>query len=150
MRISDWSSDVCSSDLRKRSKDGKEVAIDPMRQIKQLTTVDFSLSYVSKSVVPDPEYAYAIRYDESAWSSDKLTVDVSSMGLMDKVHLKAEDTTDTIVLKVEELAKEAAKAIVSFGEVAAEAKEAGDLQPGEECIQGGYESVTRVDSPERV
>src|SRR3546814_12720691 len=42
---------------RKRSKDGKEVAIDPMRQIKQLTTVDFSLSYVSKSVVPDPEYA---------------------------------------------------------------------------------------------
>src|SRR3546814_19094053 len=63
---------------RKRSKDGKEVAIDPMRQIKQLTTVDFSLSYVSKSVVPDPEYAYAIRYDESAWSSDKLTVHVRS------------------------------------------------------------------------
>src|SRR3546814_4723295 len=117
MRISDWSSDVCSSDLRKRSKDGKEVAIDPMRQIKQLTTVDFSLSYVSKSVVPDPEYAYAIRYDESAWSSDKLTVDVSSMGLLDKVHFKAEDTTDKIVLKVGELATEAAKAFVSFGEV---------------------------------
>src|SRR3546814_15803708 len=72
---------------------GKEVAIDPMRQIKQLTTVDFSLSYVSKRVVPDPEYAYAIRYDESAWSSDKLTVDVSAMGLLDKVHFKAEDTT---------------------------------------------------------
>src|SRR3546814_19939185 len=76
---------------RKRSKDGKEVAIDPMRQIKQLTTVDFSLSYVSKSVVPDPEYAYAIRYDESAWSSDTLTVDVSSMGLLDKVHFRSEE-----------------------------------------------------------
>src|SRR3546814_18588535 len=51
---------------RQRSKDGKEVAIDPMRQIKQLTTVDFSLSSVSKSVVPAPEYAYAIRSDRSA------------------------------------------------------------------------------------
>src|SRR3546814_927920 len=116
-----------------------------MRQIKQLTTVDFSLSYVSKSVVPDPEYAYAIRYDESAWSSDKLSVDVSSMGLLDKVHFKAEDTTDKIVLKVGELAKEAAKAFVSFGEVAAEAKEAGSLPPGEECIKARTESVTRVD-----
>src|SRR3546814_7193164 len=28
---------------RKRSKDGKEVAIDPMRQIKKLTNVDLSL-----------------------------------------------------------------------------------------------------------
>src|SRR3546814_3073596 len=67
------------------------------------------------------------------------------MGLLDKVHFKAEDTTDKIVLKVGELAKEAAKAFVSFGEVAAEAKEAGSLPPGEECIKARTESVTRVD-----
>src|SRR3546814_16724277 len=67
------------------------------------------------------------------------------MGLLDKVHFKAEDTTDKIVLKFGEFAKEAAKAFVSFGEVAAEAKEAGFLQPGEDCLQARTESVPGVD-----
>src|SRR3546814_6206422 len=34
MRISDWSSDVCSSDLWKQTRGGREVRIDPVEQVR--------------------------------------------------------------------------------------------------------------------
>lgn len=119
---------------KKRDASGNEVAIDPAHQVKELVDVSFSLSYLDKVIVPDPDYAYTIAYDESVWSSDKLTVDVSDDGLLDRIHFKAEDTTDKIVLQVVELAEQAAKAFISFGEVSTSVTAASALQSGETCI----------------
>ena len=77
------------------------------KQSKEQIEPKFEAQFVKETTVPDYDYGYSIDYDKSLFSKDKLTIDISKDGLLDKIYFKAEESTDKIIIKTVEVAGKA-------------------------------------------
>lgn len=125
-----------------RRVDDADVSIPANSRTPAAILRHFSVVYVDKQIVPDRNAGYFLDYDESVWSTDILTIEITANGLLDRVHFKADDQTDQVILKIGDLAKEARKAFIAFGDVEGEAAALGQL-PGN-CVSFEFKGVDAV------
>lgn len=94
---------TCADDIRKMTSKETEIKIE-----------------LTKKFIPDR--IISLHYDPDVFSHDKLTVDVDSNGLLEKVSIDVKDRTGEFIVKLAELVKEGAKASVSLGSPASTVK----------------------------
>lgn len=74
----------------------------------------YQLKYLDPEIVPDNSRLYRFDYHASALSEDTLNVQIGPNGLLKKIDSSTEDKSGQIILKLAEIAKEAAKAAIAF------------------------------------
>jgi hypothetical protein len=72
---------------------------------------NYALGYVETVYTPDYENLFLLTYEPVSTSEDDVKIDITDEGLMDKITVTSKEKTGEIVIKIVELAKEAAKAV---------------------------------------
>src|SRR3546814_2471165 len=109
MRISDWSSDVCSSDLKRISESAGFAQLSPVRQrIIQLALRDFRLSGVE--LQGEQRTRYATISDQQAQASQKFSENVLDSVDRWSLHITQEARLAGLPADVVDAARAAAQA----------------------------------------
>lgn len=125
-------------------------AIQENAQVPLALLRTYSLVYGDTQTIPDRSAGYVIDYDESIWSSDKLVIDITSDGLLDKINFKAKDQTGEIILKVVEAVIETAKAVISFGPAATPEAKTAASEEEKKCLKFRYKALSPVTALESI
>jgi len=79
---------------------------------KKDNTQKHALQYVETIIVPDESEFFLLDYNQSSLSSDILTVQLTTDGLLRKVDTAVEDKSGEVIVKLVELGKQVAKALI--------------------------------------
>lgn len=94
-----------------------DVDLNPDNETTTKEAKAYALTFVGVNYTPDPNCQFLLDYHAVAMADDDVKVTIGSDGLLTKVDVTSEDKTAAIILKLVDIAKEAAKiSILAEGE----------------------------------